>query len=486
MDETPNLKLPYILPAQSQKHVTHNEALRALDAVVQLTVADKDLSAPPGSPAEGSRYIVGSSPTGAWAGRATDIAAYQDAAWAFYAPAEGWLSWVADEDTLYAFNGAGWIPAPGGGGGGGGSVNPVSHVGVNATADATNRLSVSSPASLFNHEGAGHQLKINKDAAADTASVLFQSGFSGRAEFGLAGDDDFHVKVSPDGSAWHEALVVNRSTGKVSLPNTRVRDVLAANRTYYVRTDGSNSNSGLANTSGGAFLTIQKAIDTAASLDLSVYDVTIQVGAGTYTTSAGNVCKQCVGAGQVTIVGDESTPANVILTTNGVMGSADALFISQGISTQYNIRGFQLGSTATGSIFGLYASRGSLMTFQSIAIDAGISTHHLRADDGGILFASGNWSVSAGAASHVVSARGGIIIGASRTVTLSGTPAFSGGFCNVSQCGVATMQGMTLSGSATGVRYSATLNAVIQTGGGGANYFPGNSAGTTATGGQYA
>src|SRR5262245_61369470 len=109
MDETSNLKLPYILAAQSQKHITHNEALRALDAIVQLSVADKDLSAPPGSPAEGVRYIVGSSPTGAWAGHGTEIAAYQDAAWAFYAPLEGWLAWVADEDTLYVFNGASWI-----------------------------------------------------------------------------------------------------------------------------------------------------------------------------------------------------------------------------------------------------------------------------------------------------------------------------------------------------------------------------------------
>ena len=56
MDETPNLRLPYIMAAQSQKHVTHNEAIRALDAVVQLSVLDRDLSTPPGSPADGARY----------------------------------------------------------------------------------------------------------------------------------------------------------------------------------------------------------------------------------------------------------------------------------------------------------------------------------------------------------------------------------------------------------------------------------------------
>lgn len=212
MDETANLKLPYILAAQSQKHVTHNEALRALDALVQLAVLDKDLTAPPGSPAEGARYIVAASPTGGWSGQAGKIAAYRDGAWGFHTPFEGWLAWVADEDTLYVFNGTSWIPNPAGGGG---AVNPVSLVGVNATADATNRLSVSSPASLFNHEGAGHQVKINKASAAHTGSVLFQTGFSGRAEFGLTGDDDFHVKVSPNGSGWTEALLINKSSGAV-------------------------------------------------------------------------------------------------------------------------------------------------------------------------------------------------------------------------------------------------------------------------------
>src|SRR5438552_1373845 len=96
------------MAAQAQKHVTHNEALRALDAVVQLMVLDKDLTSPPGSPAEGARYAVGPSPTGAWSGQAQNIAAYQDAAWTFYAPREGWLAWIADEDKLYVWTGSAW------------------------------------------------------------------------------------------------------------------------------------------------------------------------------------------------------------------------------------------------------------------------------------------------------------------------------------------------------------------------------------------
>src|SRR5438876_1936649 len=108
MDNSPNLTLPYIIAAQAQKHVTHNEAIRALDALVQLMVLDKDLASPPGSPADGDRYIVASSPTGAWAGQAGKVAAYQDGAWAFFTPREGWLAWVADEDKLYFHDGSAW------------------------------------------------------------------------------------------------------------------------------------------------------------------------------------------------------------------------------------------------------------------------------------------------------------------------------------------------------------------------------------------
>jgi hypothetical protein len=90
-------------------------------------------------------------------------------------------------------------------------------LGVNATADATNKLAIASAASLFNHAGAGHQHKINKNSAGDTASLLFQTGFSGRAEFGTAGDDDFHVKVSADGSAWTEAMVIDKDNGRVGI-----------------------------------------------------------------------------------------------------------------------------------------------------------------------------------------------------------------------------------------------------------------------------
>lgn len=225
MSNTAHLALPYILAAQAQKHVTHNEALRALDALVQLAVLDRNLAAPPGSPGDGDRYIVAAGATGAWTGHTGKVAAFQDGAWAIYPPQIGWRAWVADEDELYVYDGATWQTA---GGGGGASVNPAPLVGVNATADTSNRLSVNSPAVLFNHEGAGHQIKVNKNAGGDTASLLFQTGFSGRAEMGTTGDDSFHVKTSANGSAWMEALVADAATGTVFLPRTNLITVLSA------------------------------------------------------------------------------------------------------------------------------------------------------------------------------------------------------------------------------------------------------------------
>ncbi len=221
MDNSPNLNLPYIAPAQAQKHVTHNEALRLLDALVQATALDRTLTSAPASPANGARYIVAAGATGVWAGHANSIAAFQDGAWAFMAPQTGWVVWAASEGRLLAWNGTGWIAA------GGGSVNPAALVGVNTIADTTNRLAVKSDASLFDNAGSGHQAKINKAAAGNTASLLFQTGYSGRAEFGTAGDDDFHVKVSADGLSWREALVIDRSSGAVSLPQTNLGGVNA-------------------------------------------------------------------------------------------------------------------------------------------------------------------------------------------------------------------------------------------------------------------
>lgn len=211
MTQTPNLNLPYIMAAQAQKHVTHNEAIRALDAIVQIAVIDKDLTSPPPSPTDGNRYIIAVGAIGEWAGKDDQIAAWQDGAWMYYSPKKGWLTWIEDEEQIYVWSDSLWKQV------GDSDLQNIPLLGINATADTGSRLSLSSPASLFNHEGDGHQININKNTTSDTASFLFQTNWSGRVELGTTGDDDFHVKVSPDGDTWNNALVIDRNTANVDI-----------------------------------------------------------------------------------------------------------------------------------------------------------------------------------------------------------------------------------------------------------------------------
>lgn len=375
MSQSTNLALPYLGASQSQKHVTVNEGLRFLDVLVQIAVKSVSLSSPPGSPADGQRWIIGPAPTGLWAGRATQIAAWQDGAWVFYAPKDGWLAWNEATLTSLVFSAGSWVSLIGallaagvadtaftltddvdptkkatfelagistgttrtftlpnttselailagtqtftgnktfsgtltasgtvtvsaaaatigtatttatygmgtgatttgltktvnlGTGGASGSTtvvnigpvaagaggttvvntptvtfaNAVTQVGMpqanltaqllglgGATADSYNRLSINTPAMLFNNAGAGIEATVNKAAPANDAAFAFKTGFSARALIGLLGSDNFGFKVSPDGSAFYDAFTIDRTNGQVELPQPTILPGLAA------------------------------------------------------------------------------------------------------------------------------------------------------------------------------------------------------------------------------------------------------------------
>jgi hypothetical protein len=212
MSTTARLSLPYIAPQQAQKQVTYNASMALLDQLVQPAVKSRTTTTPPGSPAEGDTYVVAPSATGAWTGKDGKLAAWLSGAWSFTAPAEGWTSYVADTTEIAVFKSGAWTSFVTTGG------TSLAKLGINAAADLTNRLAVGSDASLFTHAGTSHRMSLNKASAADTASLIYQDNFSARAELGLSGDDAFHVKVSPNGSTWYEALNIAQSSGLVSLP----------------------------------------------------------------------------------------------------------------------------------------------------------------------------------------------------------------------------------------------------------------------------
>ena len=105
---TPNLALPYLAAAQAQKHVTVNEALDALDGLVQLAVISAGFTAPPGSPAEGDRYVVASGATGAWAGWDASVAQFSGGAWHRLIPQTGWLAWNEANGVVLVWTGSAW------------------------------------------------------------------------------------------------------------------------------------------------------------------------------------------------------------------------------------------------------------------------------------------------------------------------------------------------------------------------------------------
>ncbi len=224
MENTANLSLPYILPSQAQKHVTHNEALRALDAIVQLAVLDRDLTEPPASPAEGDRYIVATDATGAWAGKDGRIAAWQDGGWILVDAKPGWLCFVVDEDVLLVRTGTGWRSATSALA----TLQNLSRLGIGTAADEVNpfaaKLNKALWAALSTAEGGDGDLRytLNKQGADNVLSLLLQSGWSGRAEIGLVGNDDLAVRVSADGSTWRDALTVDRSSGSITFPATNI------------------------------------------------------------------------------------------------------------------------------------------------------------------------------------------------------------------------------------------------------------------------
>ena len=367
-DITTHLLLPYILASQAQKHVTHNEALRLLDAMVQLSVLDRIRTAPPVSPTDGDRHIVASGATGLWSGWDLNVAFCVDGVWMRLVPRPGWLAWIVAEQMFLVWNGSAWEPvgepvdvpdnvfslvnnadptkramfslsgistgttrtftlpntsselailagtqtfsgnktfsgtltasgivtvsaasasigtATGtatyglgsgsttngttktvnvGTGGANGSTtvvnigsatsgaggttvintpnvtfaNAVTQVGMPqanltaqllglgwATADSYNRFSINTPAMLFNNAGAGIEATFNKNAAA----FAFKTGFSARALIGLLGSDDFSFKVSPNGSTFFDAIRIDRTSGRVELPEPLVIPALPA------------------------------------------------------------------------------------------------------------------------------------------------------------------------------------------------------------------------------------------------------------------
>ncbi|MGA9796207.1 MAG: DUF2793 domain-containing protein [Rhizomicrobium sp.] len=341
-DTTPRVGVPLLAAAQAQKSVTHNEALYQFDAFLCARFIDRTHTAPPSSPSDGDGYLVVSGATGTWLGQDGKVAYCVDGAWRFYAPFAGLTAYVSAENKLIVWSGSAWCDFASMI-----ALQSLPMVGVNTTADATNKLSVKSNAVLFSDVatssgGSGDiRATLSKQASGNTASFLFQDNFSGRAEIGLTGDDNFHFKVSSDGATWHDGMDIAAGTGVVTLASA----VLTTADINGGTLDGSAV--GASTPSTGKFTTLQ-ATGSATFAD------------GGAWTSAGISFVQGGGLFKSTTYGGTQGAAGALCMNTGGSGScAIALFASSAASRQHLT--FENGNGVVGSI----STSGSATSFNT-------------------------------------------------------------------------------------------------------------------------
>lgn len=255
------------------------------------------------------------------------------------------------------------------------------------------------------------------------------------------------------------------------------RPKLTGNLTYYVRTDGNDANSGLVNNAGGAFLTIQHAIDVAIGYDVGQYTITIQVADGTYTAPITLKPYVASGGGSIALQGNLTTPANCIISVSGNHGiQATSIFCT------YTISGFKIQTATSGH--GIHIDGPANIYLGALNFGA-CAWSHVAAFAQATIRMINAYTISGSTGQHLYTESNGVIVCAGLAVTLSGTPNFSSAFAYATAGGTLMAHANTYSGAATGARYFANLNGVVFVAGAASAYLPGNAAGSTATGGQY-
>jgi hypothetical protein len=279
------------------------------------------------------------------------------------------------------------------------------------------------------------------------------------------------------GTVYYVGTVVDANTVTLSTTINNANPLgtatVATGSPVYAAATGNDSNDGSAATRAGAFLTLQKAIDTAAALNIGSYAVTITVADSVYNAGA-SVTSPWLGTGTVTLQGNNTLPSNCVISLSGT-----CISVSNG--GRLTASGFRLVGTGSN---GLEAASNGTLTISNL-IEIGACTVQISAA-GGTVNLNANYLFDGAASWHALSTDLGKIVSlSSSTRSVLGNPAYASQFAYASRIGLIVFNG-TFSGTATGTKYLADTNSVIQTFGGGASYFPGTGAtGSVTSGGQY-
>ncbi|HZR87903.1 MAG TPA: hypothetical protein VFB02_13925 [Bradyrhizobium sp.] len=283
--------------------------------------------------------------------------------------------------------------------------------------------------------------------------------------------------LSPSKTALNQLLTAIQTLGRVKL---------TAATTFYVNAStGSDSNTGL--DSGHAWQTIQHAINVLATdYDLNGQTVTIQLADGTYGSFQvwGKFLGQSQAAAQVIINGNAGAPSNVLISSSTTTISARA-------HAAFRLQNLKVASTdGTGATSCVSSQEAAIIEIGTGFVMGANSPNgqHFNVDIGGIIDIIANYQIAGAAGSHYWGGNNGnIIVESGLTITITGSPSFSGAFAWISRgTGLDLRNGsQNFTGSMTGQRYFVSSNGVISVYGMGPNVLPGSIAGATSTGGEY-
>jgi hypothetical protein len=445
-----------------------------------LSVNSMTLANAPGAPSAGDAYLIPTGATGIWASNVGKIAQWTGSVWTYLTPPDGHgislpdgrvfervAGTYVEKLALDAQSGK-WNYAVAGG-----------------TANALTATLTPAPTALV----PGMVLDVGILAENTGAATLDVNGLGAAPIKTMAGAAlqrgdlilGSIMRFVYSGTAWLLGGGLARSEVPI-IPSTDI--------TLYVRTDGNDINDGGANTAARAFKTIQRAIDfvTTRYSTSATYGVKIVLGnAGTYAAAINNRFP-----GALAIEGGGGA---YIITGGDIAIGGPGAFASR--IGRVTLKNLNLRNTAASGFSVSVACLGGYVFLDNVSVTSLLNNPDyspIYIVENGVLSMSTSFVLNGGDNTQrqmralIQVATGGVFGGTPSSMTMFlATSAWVAGMVEAQMTGVAIFGNITInaSGAFAGPRYSVYSNGVINTFGGGANFFPGSSAGTTATGGQY-